>query len=165
MLIAIASDLHDNLANWDKFNQYAKKQDMKSLLFCGDLCNSDTLKVVSQSFMGEIYLISGNQELYDNLEIKSYPNLHFIGRYGSIMIDKFQFGLVHEPEYIEKLKKEHVNLNYIFYGHTHKPWIKQEGALVIANPGTLGGIFYEASFALLDTGTNNLELKLLSQII
>lgn len=163
MLIAIAADLHDNLANWKKFNQYAKKQAIESLLFCGDLCNEDSLREMSQSFAGEIYLISGNQELYDAAQIKNYPNLHFIGRYGSIIIDKLKIGLAHEPEYRNKLKKEVPDLNYLFYGHTHKPWLEQEAHLIIANPGTLGGIFYEASFALLDTKNNHLELKLLNQ--
>jgi putative phosphoesterase len=165
MLIAIAADLHDNLANWKKFNQYAKKQAIESLLFCGDLCNEDSLIEMSQSFNGKIYLIAGNQELYDTKQAEKHPNIHFIGRYGHIVIDQLKIGLAHEPEYRDKLKKELPNLNYLFYGHTHKPWIEQESNLIIANPGTLGGVFYEATFALLNTTNNNLELKLLNQII
>jgi uncharacterized protein len=165
MLIAIASDLHDNLANWKKFNQYAKKQAIESLLFCGDLCNEDSLREMSQSFSGEIYLIAGNQELYDTKQVEKYPNIHFIGRYGIATIDKIKFGLAHEPEYRDRLKKEMPDLNYLFYGHTHKPWIEQAANLIIANPGTLGGVFYDASFALLNTTNNNLELKLLNQLI
>lgn len=162
MLIAIAADLHDNLANWHKFNQYAKKQKIEILFFCGDLCNSSSLKEISQSFTGEIYLIAGNQELYDDIQIKSYSKLHFIGRYGKITIDGLKFGLAHEPEYKDKLKKEDSTLDYIFYGHTHKPWIKNENKLTIANPGTLGGVFYPASFALLNTENKKIELKILN---
>lgn len=60
MLIAIISDLHDNLANWQKLHQYLQKQGIKTLLFCGDLTNADTLQTMATNFQGDIYLIAGN---------------------------------------------------------------------------------------------------------
>ena len=52
----------------------------------------------------------------------------------------------------------------MFYGHTHKPWFVGKNDIIIANPGTLGGVFYKASFAVLDTDTGKLELKILENI-
>lgn len=164
MLIAIASDLHDNLANWQIFNNYLNEQGITTLLFCGDLCNSETLQYIRQEFSGKIYFISGNQELYALQEAENLKNSKFLGRYGAIEIENIKIGLIHEPYYKEKLLKENDKLNFIFYGHTHKPWIENEGSLVIANPGTLGGVFYRASFALLDTKNKKLELKILDQL-
>lgn len=163
MLIAIASDLHDNIANWHKFNDYLKKQDIKILFFCGDLCNQDTLSIINESFVGDMYFIAGNGELYLPETLNNYPNLHFLGRYGDITIDEFHFGLIHEINYRQDLEKEVQPLNYIFYGHSHKPWIEIEKTLIIANPGTLGGIFYPASFAIFNTDNKKIELKLLYQ--
>ena len=55
-------------------------------------------------------------------------------------------------------------LDYLFYGHDHKPWLQEENSLIIANPGTLGGVFYKASFAILETVNGKLELKILEQL-
>lgn len=163
MLIAIASDLHDNIDNWHKFNEYLKKQDIKILFFCGDLCNQDTLLIIAKSLSADMYFIAGNGELYSPEISQKYNNLHFLGRYGHATINKINFGLIHELSYLKDLKKEINSINYIFYGHSHKPWIKKEKELIIANPGTLGGVFYPASFAIFNTINKKIELKLLYQ--
>ena len=41
-------------------------------------------------------------------------------------------------------------LNYIFYGHNHKPWIENKTDAQIINPGTLGGVFQKSTFAVLE---------------
>ena len=164
MLIAIASDLHDNLANWQIFNNYLNEQGITTLLFCGDLCNSETLQHIRQEFSGKIYFIAGNQELYDLQKVKNLKNSEFLGRYGIIEIENIKIGLIHEPYYKENLLKESDRLDYIFYGHTHKPWIADDNSLIIANPGTLGGLLYRASFALLNTKNKKLELKILDRL-
>lgn len=164
MLIAIAADLHDNLVNWQKFKKYAEKQGIKTLLFCGDLTNEETLQLISTDFKGKIFLIAGNQELYDPNSLSKLENIKFLGRYDYVDIENKKIGLIHEPSYQAQLMKKQTHLNYLFYGHTHKPWLRQEGDLIIANPGTLGGVFYKASFAILDTNTNKLELKILESL-
>jgi len=164
MQIAIAADLHDNLATWQIFNQYIKKQGINTLLFCGDLCEADTLRIIEREFLGDIYLISGNAELYEEKEIKFKKTTKHLGRYGAIMIDNVNMGLIHEPAYKEIIIRKHPHLDFIFHGHTHKPWIENQAGLIIANPGTLGGVYYKASFAVLDTETKKLELKILETI-
>jgi len=164
MLIAIAADLHDNLANWQKFKEYSKKQGIDTLLFCGDLCNRDTLKKIATDWKGKIFMIAGNQELYNQAETKTLPSISFLNRYGVIEINNLKIGLIHEPEYEKRITRENKGLNYLFYGHTHKPWFVGKNDIIIANPGTLGGVFYKASFAVLDTDTGKLELKILENI-
>ncbi|MDP3836705.1 MAG: metallophosphoesterase family protein [bacterium] len=164
MLIAIAADLHDNRLNWQKFNDYAAKQGIKILLFCGDLATADTLAQIQAEFDGTIYLIAGNAETYEAEKIKNNSKFFFIGRYGHLTIAGKRIGLIHEPSFKRDLLSEQTDLNYIFYGHTHKPWIEQEGNIIVANPGTLGGVNYQASFAVLDTETNNLTLVILENI-
>ncbi|MDD2681041.1 MAG: YfcE family phosphodiesterase [Patescibacteria group bacterium] len=164
MLIAIASDLHDNLANWKIFNEYLKKQGITTLLFCGDLCANESLRVMRQDFEGKIFFISGNAELYNSSEAENIKNTKFFGHYGKLEIDKLKIGLIHEPHHKTQLIKKIDSFDFIFYGHTHKPWIEQEGQTLIVNPGTIGGVYYRASFALLDTKTKKIELKILDQI-
>lgn len=164
MLIAIAADLHDNQTNWHKFNNYAAKQGIKTLLFCGDLASKDMLRQMQSDFDGNIYIIAGNAETYTADSIINTDKFFFLGRYGQLTIASKQIGLIHEPSFKKDLLARQTNFDYIFYGHTHKPWIANEGKLIVANPGTLGGIYYQASFAVLDTETNNLQLLILSDI-
>jgi len=164
MLIAIASDLHDNLANWQILNNYLKKQGINTLLFCGDLCNSESLQTISNDFDGQIYLIAGNAELYNFAEAENIKNAKFLGYYGQLEIDHLLIGLIHEPQKQDKLIKDNKQLDFIFYGHTHKPWIDKINNTLIVNPGTLGGVYYRASFAILDTESKRVELKILDRL-
>ncbi len=164
MRIAIAADLHDNLATWQILNQYLKKQGINTLLFCGDLCDEETLRAIENDFTGDIYLISGNAELYEEKNIKFQKHTHHLGRYGAITLDGLKIGLIHEPAYKEIITRKNPNLNFLFHGHTHKPWIENKAGLIIACPGTLGGVYYKASFALLDSETRQLELKILETL-
>jgi predicted phosphodiesterase len=52
----------------------------------------------------------------------------------------------------------------VFYGHDHKPWEEMIGETRIVNPGNLANIFYAPTFAIFDTETGKLELKILSKI-
>jgi putative phosphoesterase len=164
MLIAIASDLHDNLANWQIFNDYLKKQGITTLLFCGDLCTSGSLQAIRKDFEGEIFFIAGNAELYDFSEAEKLENAKFFGSYGQLEIEKIKIGLIHEPQRKTKLIRESGPFDFIFYGHTHKPWLEQKDKTLIVNPGTLGGVYYRASFAILNTKTKKVELKILDQL-
>ncbi|NCB20781.1 MAG: hypothetical protein EOM88_02565 [Clostridia bacterium] len=163
MLIAIAADLHDNLANWDILNQKIKKQGIKTLLFCGDLCNDKTLKYLGNSFFEEIYLIAGNAEIYEIESIKRYPNIRYLGRYANLNIDGLEIALIHEPEFKSNVEEKGLKLDFIFYGHSHKAWLEKEVDLIIANPGTLGGVFYPATYATLDTHNKEIKLERLFQ--
>lgn len=164
MLIAIAADLHDNLANWQIFQDYIKKQGIRTLLFSGDLADSETLRAVGSGDSGDVYLIAGNADNYLPEETKKYPNLNFLGRSGWLEIDRLKIGLVHEPEQRSQLINQQPNLDYLFYGHTHKPWAEANGRMISVNPGTLGGVFYKACFAILNTETKKLELKILERL-
>ncbi len=164
MLIAVAADLHDNLANWRIFSDYVKKQGISTLLFCGDLCNRETLGLVADSGFEKIFMIAGNQELYGEDDIRERKNIIFLGRYGAVKIKGLSIGLIHEPHYESRLTRKHGHQDYIFYGHTHKPWLENKNGLLLVNPGTLGGVFYKASFTLLETDTGRMELKILENI-
>lgn len=166
MLAAIISDIHDNLVNLRKCLSWCQKQTIKNIICLGDLTNSDSLASLHNNFPGKIFLIQGNMEIYQTEEIKKFPRINNCGRYGKIKLDNINIGLVHEPFFIKKLLEENKNLefDFIFYGHTHKPWLETKNNLRIANPGTLGGVFQMASFATLDSQTKKLDLKILNEL-
>lgn len=159
MKIAIISDIHDNLANLKKALDWCRGNGISRLICCGDLTNSDSLAFLAGNFPGQIYLVEGNVELYEEKEIPSYKNIIFLGKSGIINLDKKVIGVCHEPRMVEELKKKS-QYDIIFFGHTHKPWIDQKGVRTV-NPGTLGGVFQKATFAVWDSQSDELELKIL----
>lgn len=181
MLVAIISDSHDNLDNLKKFLDWTLKNKVEKIICLGDVARIESIKYLTHNFLGEIFLVKGNACLYDEKDLKKYKNIKYYGEVGEIEIEGLKIGFVHEPEKIKHFNLLKVGLNkvdldkavldksglekrsldFIFYGHSHKPWLEKEGETFIANPGTLGGVYYQATFAVLDTKTKNLELKIL----
>lgn len=166
MTIAIISDLHDNLANWQKFLVWAKAKEINTLLCLGDVTSLDTLNEMSQSFKGKIFLVSGNADTYQADQLKTNKNIEYLDQLGKIILENLTIGLIHQPELKTDLLKKYpdTKFNFIFYGHTHKPWLNKEGATIIANPGTLGSMFPAGTFAILNTQSSKLELLSLNDI-
>ena len=78
MLIAIISDIHDNLANLEKCLNWAKANNCGELICPGDITNSETLQFLAHHFSGPIHLVKGNMELYapTQQELPSLQHLH-----------------------------------------------------------------------------------------
>ncbi|MFH1583226.1 MAG: metallophosphoesterase family protein [Candidatus Falkowbacteria bacterium] len=159
MKLVIISDIHDNLVNLEKCLNWGKGEEITNAVCCGDIVNAETLKYLAESFK-TIYLVRGNLEIYDEVEINKYNNLNYLGRFGVFELDEKTVGLCHEPWYIKSV----LNIKpcrLVFYGHTHEPWIGEKDGVITANPGTLGGVFNKASFAVWDSESGKLELKIL----
>jgi len=163
MLIAIIADIHDNLVNLNKFLDWSKKNKIKKIICAGDLTNSETLNALGKKFKNSIYLVKGNIELYGEKELKKFKNINYFGKTGRFKIDGQIAGLCHEAHFIDKvLHAGHCDI--IFYGHSHKPSLEEIDGFKLVNPGELGGMWGKATFAVWNTKTNKLELKLLELI-
>jgi putative phosphoesterase len=160
-MIAIISDIHDNLANLKTALDYAKSKSVSALFVLGDVTNADTLKYIAKNFSEKIYLVSGNMEVSDlEKESKKYPNIIYLGRRGGVIkIADRKIGLCHEPHLANDLIKQGAEM--IFYGHTHKPHEELKNGAKLVNPGNISNTIYAASFALWNEITNELELKIL----
>lgn len=162
MKFLVISDIHDNLVNLEKCLNWGRGQGITDAICCGDVVNAETLAYLAKNFK-IIYLVRGNLEIYDELEIKKYKNINYLGRFGVFELDNRVIGLCHEPWFIKKVL-ELKKCEIIFYGHTHKPWLEEKDGLITANPGTLGGVFNKASFAVYDSLSGSLELKILEML-
>lgn len=163
MYIVIISDIHDNLVNLKKCLDWCEKEKIENLVCCGDICNNETLKFLSEKFRGQIYLVRGNLEIYEEKEIFQYKNIKYLGRFGRFELENKIIGVCHEPYFIKKVL-EHGECGIIFYGHTHDPWRSEESGAAAFNPGTLGGVFQKATFAVWDTKEKEPELKILENL-
>ena len=162
MKFVVISDIHDNLANLEKCLNWGRGEGVENAICCGDAVNAETLKYLAENFK-TMYLVRGNLEIYDEAEIKKYKNINYLGRFGVFEIDGKTVGLCHEPWFIKKVLAQK-KCDIIFYGHTHEPWIEEKNGVTMANPGTLGGVFNKASFAVWDSASGSLELKILELI-
>jgi|SRR3989338_1423071 len=159
MKFLIISDIHDNLVNLEKCLNWGRGQFIKEAICCGDMVNSETLAYLAGN-LKTIYLVRGNLEIYNEAEVKKYENINYLNRFGVFELDGKSIGLCHEPWYIKSvLDKKPCSI--VFYGHTHEPWIAEKNGVTTANPGTLGGVFTKATFAVWDSLSGELELKIL----
>ncbi len=163
MKLAIFSDSHDNLPNLEKFLSWCRGNEIEALIFCGDLANPETLSILASGFIGKIYLVRGNADIYDEDELIAYDNIVNGGRKAIFEIAGRKIGVCHEPFLIKEVFAMG-EPDIIFYGHTHKPWLEDKDKTSLINPGSLGGGFTAATFAGWDTDKGWPELKILDLI-
>lgn len=163
MKLAVISDIHDNLVNLEKALNWAKANDIGEIICAGDVTNSETLQFMADNFSGTIHLVRGNMEIYEEAEAKKLYNINYLGRFGATEITGKIVGVCHEPLFIDDVLAKG-KPEIIFFGHTHKPWMEKKDGVTTANPGTLGGVFQKATFAVWDSETGFLELKLLETL-
>ena len=163
MKVVIISDIHDNIVNLNECLAWCENNNIKELICCGDVTNIETIEIMAAGFPGPIHLVNGNINLYKEKDTEKYANINNYGRLGRFRIDNCYIGLCHEPFLIEEVKKKG-KCDYIFYGHTHRPWIEEKNKINMINPGALGGMFQKATFAVWDTSKNKVELKILETI-
>ena len=165
MRFAIISDTHDNLANLEKFTQWAKKENIETLIHCGDIAQAETLAYLVNNFSGPIHAVYGNMdESYKEVleqEADKHDRVTLHGDSGEIEIAGLKIGFIHFPEEARVLCKDK---DFVFYGHTHKPWEEKVGECRLVNPGTLAGLFNKATFAVYDSDAGKPELKLVERL-
>ncbi|OGZ69873.1 MAG: hypothetical protein A3D44_03165 [Candidatus Staskawiczbacteria bacterium RIFCSPHIGHO2_02_FULL_42_22] len=161
MKIAIVSDTHDNMANFNKVIDFLNAQKITTMLHCGDICNQETVNEAIKNFNGEILFVKGNGD-YD---LKNYKDMMEIEAGGDVKkgLGPKKIAFIHYPELARKLA-ESGKYDIVFYGHTHKPWEEKVGNCRLVNPGELAGQRFKPCFAIYDTETDNLELKILEKM-
>lgn len=165
MMIAIISDIHDNLLNLKKCLNWCHEHQIKKIICCGDVCNADTLKFLSKNFPQEIFLVAGNGETFTESDLAGLKNIQYCHEIGIKEIDGLQLGFCHRQQEVKKvIAHSPETLDFIFLGHSHKPWLEKQGKTFLANPGNISGTFYQATFATLDTQKRKLDLKILAHL-
>ena len=166
MRIAVISDSHDNIPAIDRALVYLKKEKIRMLIHCGDICAPETLEHIAKNFTGMIHAVIGNVDAdVDSLQLISqkYSRLTIHGNVGAVEIEKRKIAFTHYPWIADTLAKQK-KYDAVFYGHDHRAWEKKLGTTVVRNPGTLAGLFAKPTFAVYDTTTNLAKLILLERI-
>lgn len=206
MLIAITSDIHNNLANLKKVLDYCTSKKIDTMICCGDLASIETLDFLNDNFSGEIFYCFGNMddgqmtslqrghpEQSEGSQINSnsapnngiprsarnniekYKNTIIFKKHGEIKIENKSIAFVHYPDVAKKLA-ESGKYDFVFYGHTHKPWVafapeftntpkdkkastdREQKKCIMLNPGNIANEIYPPTFAVWDTKNDKFKL-------
>jgi len=153
MKVAIVSDTHDNIPNFNKVIQWLNGEGIKLILHCGDICNQEIIDEAVKNFKGKIEFVRGNGDFH----LDHLPDTLEVALEGKKAV------LVHYPDLAKKLA-ESGKYDLVFYGHTHRPWEETIGKCRLVNPGELAGQRYKPCFATYDTENDKLELKILERL-
>lgn len=160
MFIAIISDIHNNTVNLKKVLDYCQNNNIAKIICCGDLASLETLDFLNDNFSGEIYYCFGNMD-NDQLKnfafTKKYKNTFLYKEVGEIKIKNKNIAFTH---YLEEARKLALSEKYdfVFYGHTHKPWTEKIGNCILLNPGNVAGEIYPPTFAVWNVSNNDFRL-------
>jgi len=163
MKIAIISDTHDNWLNFKKAIDWIKNEKIQLILHCGDIASQEIIDQAKEYFGQDIKFVKGNAdwdlELPEKieLEVESNPPSH------EASAGRRKIAFCHFPDMAKKLAQSG-KYNLVFYGHTHRPWDEKVGDCHMINPGELAGQFYKPTFAIYNTDTGQLDLKILEQL-
>ncbi|MFZ2188415.1 MAG: YfcE family phosphodiesterase [Candidatus Moraniibacteriota bacterium] len=160
MQIAITSDIHNNEVNLEKVLRHCAEQKITTIICCGDLASKEVLDLMNDNFAGVIYYTFGNADYTELRELDSvekYRNTFLFKSFGETKIDSKQIAFVHFPREARKLAETR-KYDFVFHGHTHKPWEEMIGNCKILNPGNVAGEIYPPTFAIWNTENDNFKL-------
>jgi uncharacterized protein len=173
MKIAIISDIHNNQVNLKKVLDFCAKEKIETIICCGDLASQEMLDFLNDKFSGTIYYVFGNMdidhlrgiEFADHIKsdkasdhvIKKYKNSLIYENFGEIELDGKKIAFVHYPNVARELAATG-KYAFVFYGHTHMPWMETIEKCKIINPGNVAGEIYPPTFAVWNTENDKFEL-------
>lgn len=154
MIIAVLSDIHDNIWNLaDALGQIVALK-AEALVFCGDFCAPFTLSQMAEGFSGPIHCVLGNNDGDPRLLHKnalSAGNVTLQGHQGAeLELGGAKIAVNHYPEVARPLAATD-RWDLVCFGHNHEASLEQVGNTVLANPGEVMGRFGKPSFGLYDT--------------
>ncbi|MBI2984147.1 MAG: metallophosphoesterase family protein [Candidatus Kerfeldbacteria bacterium] len=166
MFVAVMSDLHDNVANWQLIAKFLAEENIQTLINCGDTAAPAMLQEMSRAFAGQIHTVFGNvadREL-ETTVVAALANVTHYGEHGEVMMADKKIFFTHQPKHAEAAAalgplfggaspvagRAGGAYDLICHGHTHlKRWEKR-GRTYFLNPGTAGGMFQYPSFAVVE---------------
>lgn len=171
--VAIISDIHNNEVNLKKVLDYCKQENIQAIICCGDLASQETLHFALKNFAGTFYYAFGNMDddyLREFEHVNEYQNAKLFTKFGELEFEVSpqknigrgetstrKIAFIHYPNAAKELC-ETEKYDFVFYGHTHKPWEETIGKCKMLNPGNVAGEIYPPTFAVWNTENNKFEL-------
>jgi putative phosphoesterase len=160
-VIAILSDVHDNIWKLKELLDDIQKRGAGALIFCGDLCAPFTLKQIGENFAGPVHVVLGNNDgdiLLLSRIARGLDNVTLHGPFAYLEIEGRKIAVNHYPQiaHDQALSGQY---DLVCYGHDHTAAIEHKDGTLLVNPGEVMGRFGESSYALYDPATDQAELR------
>jgi putative phosphoesterase len=166
MRILIISDSHDNVANLEKILKWANENNIKEIVHAGDVSAPGVVvKTLSPMVSGKMHLIFGNvgdKELLEQVCAKT-DNIKYYGDIGGVEFENKKIAFVHFKAKADELANTG-KYNLVVFGHSHQSEIYKIGDTQVVNPGTAGGLYNRASFAVYDTDNEEVDIIFLDEL-
>ena len=154
MLVAVISDIHDNLWTLDKVLGRISECDV--LLCLGDLCAPFTLAAVAAGFPKPVHVVWGNNDgdklLLTRVADKA-GNVTLHGHFAHLELENRQIALNHYPDIAIPLASSG-QFDLVCYGHDHQRNVSLVGRTWLVNPGEVMGRLGVVSYAMYDTAAH-----------
>lgn len=158
MKIGIFSDVHDNLENLKKTLSFFKKNEVSTLIFCGDFCSPIPARCMGTEFTGDIHCVFGNGDgdrfTISRFAAKEFTNLKLHGEHAELDLDGAKIAVTHYPLYGKALAATG-NYEAVFSGHTHEKSEERVNNCLWINPGEVMAWKGVPSCVIYDTETKS----------
>lgn len=159
MMIAVMSDIHDNLWQLGRLLKEVALAD--ALVFCGDFCAPFTLDELASRFAQPIYAVFGNNDgdkLLMTTVAARHPHVKLLGDVGEITLDDLNVAVAHSPVVGQALAAANT-YDLVCSGHTHVPRTQQIGRTLWINPGEVMGRRGRSTAVVYDTNKKKTSLS------
>lgn len=134
---------------------------MDLVLHAGDFC-SPLMILLFEGLNLQAVFGNNDGDKYLLMEKMTAINGKLLGTFGKVQVDGCSIALYHGTDApITKALVGSGNFDVVISGHTHERRNKKVGDTLALNPGTVHGFDQEASVALLETDSLEVEFRLL----
>ena len=159
MIIAILSDIHDNI--WKLEEVLQGLGGAEELIFCGDFCAPFTLKQIAASFPGSVHVVFGNNDgdkLFLSRVATQAGNVTLHGEFAELELGGRKIAASYYPAIAAGLAASD-RYDLVCYGHSHRAAEERVGDTLLINPGEVMGRLGRSTYVLYDTNTGQAALQ------
>jgi putative phosphoesterase len=165
MKICIVSDSHDNRYLLKAAVEDAKRRGAEAVLHCGDVVAPTTLRTLNPLGL-PVHVIHGNNtgDTYSMARLSHDPEsvIHYHGQDAGIELAGKRIFIVHYPHYARAMGTTG-DWDIVCCGHDHRALIEpinniRQSTTLFINPGTVGGIGAEPTYAMGDLSDMRFEI-------
>ncbi|MBQ6661781.1 MAG: metallophosphoesterase [Lachnospiraceae bacterium] len=130
MQILVVSDTHGRSEYLEQLLETEDARNSDWLIHCGDIGYDD--EWLRMTFRGAVTIVAGNCDYGSDLPLEA-----------TVERENHGFYITHGHRYlmggIDRLlyRAEELGCDVVLFGHTHRPYIEQDGDILACNPGSL----------------------------
>ena len=167
MLVGVMADSHDNLPNVEKALRIFRAAEVEAIFHLGDFVAPFTLKKVAEAGV-PVHAVFGNNDGEREVlrRVATREGINLRSQPAFIEVSGCTVALLHgtgtPDDTLAVVERMTGCADVVLYGHTHRREVREMNGTLVLNPGeTLGYLMGEATVALLNLTTLEVEFRVL----